>query len=129
MQSSSEKGATLIEVLVAATLASFLLIAGIRLSGTSRKANILGRDLSGSAALLNSFIEEIHAVDVDSLPKNVVVLDTLTGGAIVTYKIFDQSSASPYRQPAGLALVNAKLNWTRWGRSHQLETSTLLTNQ
>jgi Tfp pilus assembly protein PilX len=123
-----QRGAALVEIMVGVTLLSFLVIGGMRLSNTSRQANVLGRDLGQTSALLNTFIERIRAVNVDSLRKNVEVRDTLPGGATVTYKIFDQTSAVPYRQPAGMVLLNAKLNWTRRGKSHMLETSTLLTN-
>lgn len=114
--------------MVGVTLLTFLVIGGMRLTNTSRQANMLGRDLGQSTALLNTFIERIRAVDIDSLRKNVEVRDTLAGGATVTYKIFDQTSAIPFKQPAGMVLLNARLNWTRWGKTHSLETSTLLTN-
>jgi|GEM_PF-4923720 len=128
-QDDSQAGFTLIEVLVAITLLAFLLIAGMRLSGTSRHANVLGRDLGSSSALLNTFVEQLRAKDVDLLPRNRETRDSLGGGVFITWKIFDQSSAIPYRQPSGLVLLNAKLNWSRWGKNHLVETSTLLTNQ
>jgi Tfp pilus assembly protein PilV len=126
--SGCQTGASLLEIMVGVVLLSFLIIGGMRLSNTARHANMLGRDLGQTSALLNTFVERIRAVNIDSLRKNVEVRDTVASGAIVTYKVFDQTSAPPYKQPAGMVLLNAKLTWTRWGKGHMLETSTLLTN-
>ena len=123
-----QAGYTLIEILVGATLMAGVLGSAILFSRNSGSANVLGRDLAGSSALLASFVEEARTLDFSSVQKNREYIEE-TEGSTITWIVYDHYSSAPYKQPAGLLLFNAKLEWTRFGKPHQIETSTMLTQE
>lgn len=120
-----QAGMTLIEVLVGASLLAGILTAAVLFSRNSGSANILGRDLAGASALLGSFVEEARTLDFSAVDSNREYTEE-TEGCTITWIVYDASAPDPYGQPEGLLLLNARLAWTRFGRPHAIETSTLI---
>ena len=121
----TENGFSLIEVLVGVVILGLILIGTVSISKNSSVSNRLNRDLSDYASRLNDFVDSVRSRPPDSLPANAEQL-RITATDTVRWRVYNSAASAPYTQPAGLFLLNAKMSWRNSGRTHAIETSTLL---
>jgi hypothetical protein len=121
-------GYSLLETLLGMIILGMVLQGAYLMSRNSIQSNIIGRDLSKGASVLKDFVEEIRGLPPDSLPRNREVIDSV-GKYRLAWRVYDQASTGVYRQPVGLLQVCAKLTFGDRGRTHKLETTTLLGKQ
>ena len=94
---------------------------------TSSTVNMLGRDLSDASSKINSFVDSIRSLSPATLTKNAEQM-RVSGTDTTRWKIYDNTSGAPYAQPVGVLLLTAKFTWKKFGRVHNVETSTFLGN-
>jgi type II secretory pathway component PulJ len=118
-------GYSLLEALIGVIILALVLQGAYMMSRNSIQSNTIGRDLSKGSSVLKDFVDEMRGLNLDSIPRNLEVIDS-SGQYAITWKVYDETSSGIYLQPVGLLLVCAKLTYTAQGRTHTLETATLL---
>lgn len=118
-------GFSILEAAIGVTVL-FLLVAGVVLfSKNSIRANAIGQDTVKGSSVLKDFLEELRALDLDSIPRNREMSDS-SGPYKITWTAFDETSPGEYMQPPGLVLVCVRMTYQLKGGARLAETSTLL---
>lgn len=120
-----EAGFSLLEAAIGITVL-FLLVAGaVLFSKNSVRANAIGQDTARGSSVLKDFVEDMRALDLDSIPRNQEMTDS-SGPYKITWTAFDENSDGEWRQPPGLVMVCVRMTYLLQGGARLAETTTLL---
>ncbi len=126
-------GFSLLELLIGSLILFLILGGSVLVARNASTSTPQSRDLSDYSSRLSDFVDSIrnyNNLNPNALPKNSQQLRISASPVdTVRWYVYDNTSAAPYTQPAGLFLLTAKLTWKKQGRVHAIETSTLLNQQ